>query len=526
MLDRYLTLAPFGGNLEGVRAASLAYFGKEPKRLTIAEAALLVALPQSPEARGGRTARPRRLAPRATACSTASLARGVDHGRRSRGRQCASRSRMRARAFPRARGPRGRGSGRRRSEPPGRCNVHPSTRGCRRKLETLAKESAARLGPKLSAAHRRHRQRHGRNPRPRRRGRLPTDAERGGALDMSRAPRSPGSALKPFIYALAFEEGLAHPETILVRSAGALRRLCARRISIWAIRARSTARQALQHVAQPAGDRTPGRRRPGAASWRACAAPARDIALPKDDADRPRHRARRARHHARRSGAALCGPRARRRGARLCIERLDGAAAARSPQRITDPVAAWYVADILRGAPPPANALSGRIAFKTGTSYGFRDALAIGFDKGDDDRGLGRPARQRPDAGPCGRRSPRRSCSTLSRGWGARSSRSARRGRAQGDDAADCPRPCAICARTRRRRSPPPRAQALKIAFPPNGARVDLGLRHGAGIAARAQGARRRAAADLVRQWRADRRRSAAGSRHGSRTARASRASR
>ena len=50
-LDRYLTLAPFGGNLEGVRAASLAYFGKEPLRLTVAEAALLVALPQSPEAR-------------------------------------------------------------------------------------------------------------------------------------------------------------------------------------------------------------------------------------------------------------------------------------------------------------------------------------------------------------------------------------------------------------------------------------------------------------------------------------------
>src|SRR5208337_465123 len=40
------------------------------------------------------------------------------------------------------------------------------------------------------------------------------------------------------------------------------------------------------------------------------------------------------------------------------------------------------VADILRGAPPPANALSGRIAFKTGTSYGFRDALAVGFDRG------------------------------------------------------------------------------------------------------------------------------------------------
>ncbi|WP_444667603.1 transglycosylase domain-containing protein [Cereibacter changlensis] len=51
ILSLYLLLAPFGGNLEGVRAASIAYFGKEPGRLTPAEAALLVAIPQSPEGR-------------------------------------------------------------------------------------------------------------------------------------------------------------------------------------------------------------------------------------------------------------------------------------------------------------------------------------------------------------------------------------------------------------------------------------------------------------------------------------------
>ena len=51
ILERYLTLAPYGGNLEGVRAASLAWFGKEPKRLDVSEAALLVALPQLPELR-------------------------------------------------------------------------------------------------------------------------------------------------------------------------------------------------------------------------------------------------------------------------------------------------------------------------------------------------------------------------------------------------------------------------------------------------------------------------------------------
>ena len=51
ILDLYLALAPLGGNLEGIRAASIAYFGKEPKRLSLAESALLVALPQSPETR-------------------------------------------------------------------------------------------------------------------------------------------------------------------------------------------------------------------------------------------------------------------------------------------------------------------------------------------------------------------------------------------------------------------------------------------------------------------------------------------
>ncbi|TXN19782.1 transglycosylase domain-containing protein, partial [Methylobacterium sp. WL9] len=51
VLDLYLQLAPYGGPVEGVRAASLAYLGREPARLSFAESALLVALPQAPEAR-------------------------------------------------------------------------------------------------------------------------------------------------------------------------------------------------------------------------------------------------------------------------------------------------------------------------------------------------------------------------------------------------------------------------------------------------------------------------------------------
>ncbi len=51
ILEAYFTLAPFGGNIEGVEAATQAWFQKTPKELTHTEAALLVALPQSPERR-------------------------------------------------------------------------------------------------------------------------------------------------------------------------------------------------------------------------------------------------------------------------------------------------------------------------------------------------------------------------------------------------------------------------------------------------------------------------------------------
>ena len=74
VLAIYLTLAPMGGNLEGVRAASFAYFGKEPKHLNAAEAALLVAIPQSPERR-----RPDRSPAAAQAARERVLARGLQH---------------------------------------------------------------------------------------------------------------------------------------------------------------------------------------------------------------------------------------------------------------------------------------------------------------------------------------------------------------------------------------------------------------------------------------------------------------
>ena len=68
-----------------------------------------------------------------------------------------------------------------------------------------------------------------------------------------------------------------------------------------------------------------------------------------------------------------------RLGAALPLVERSGAICG-CPRRLLDPVAAWYVGNILIGAPPPDNAPHGRIAFKTGTSYGYRDAWAVGFD--------------------------------------------------------------------------------------------------------------------------------------------------
>ncbi|WP_391480710.1 penicillin-binding protein 1C [Nereida sp. NH-UV-3] len=51
ILEAYFTLAPYGGNIEGIKAATEAWFQKTPAQLTLNEIAILVALPQSPERR-------------------------------------------------------------------------------------------------------------------------------------------------------------------------------------------------------------------------------------------------------------------------------------------------------------------------------------------------------------------------------------------------------------------------------------------------------------------------------------------
>ncbi len=471
-LDRYLTLAPFGGNLEGVRAASLAYFGKEPLRLTVAEAALLVALPQSPEARRpdrspatARSARDRvldRVAARgliSPADAAAAKGEPVPHARLAFPALAAHAAEEAVAVDSRAKV----------------IKLSIDAR-LQAKLENLAKESVARLGAKLSTAivvvdnaTGEIRARVGSADY--------NDASRDGAIDMSRAPRSPGSALKPFIYALAFEQGLAHPETRLFDRPMRYGAYAPQNFNL-GYEGAVTARKALQMSLNLPAVELLSDVGPATFLARLHSAGA-EIALPKDTpiglaiglgglgislTDLARLYA----------GFARGGE------APPLIERLDGQPPAIGARRVTDPVAAYYIADILRGAPPPANALKGRIAFKTGTSYGFRDALAIGFDR----RTTIAVWVGRPDNGPTPGLVGREAAAPILFDAFERLGRSiepipAPKGVLRASVTADLPPPL------RRLRQDAPRtfaaseAASLKIAFPPNGARIDLGLKDG-----------------------------------------------
>jgi penicillin-binding protein 1C len=178
-------------------------------------------------------------------------------------------------------------------------------------------------------------------------------------------------------------------------------------------------------------------------------------------------------------------------------ETMDGEATAEAlPRRIAAPIASWYVAGILRGAPPPLNAPFGRIAYKTGTSYGYRDAFAIGFDKAHTIAvWLGRP-----DNGSVFGLAGRQAAAPVLFDAFAR----------LGTGHEFVAAPAGILA-SRTASLPPPlrhlrkdvpknlaalATAQLKIAFPPDGARVDLGLtspppqgpRLGARLALKAEG--------------------------------------
>ena len=374
ILTLYLDLAPYGGNIEGIRAASLAYFGKEPRRLSLGEAALLVALPQSPELR-----RPDRF----TAAALAARNQVLDRYAAASGVPADEIALARAEPVPGARSPmpllapHAADRAVAAVAPGGEIRLRIDA-DLQNNLEQLARERvrtlAATLGRNISLAM------------------LVVDnatgdvlarigspdyfdQRRAGQIDMTQALRSPGSTLKPFIYGLGFEDGLIHPETLIDDRPTRYGAYAPQNFD-FTFQGTVTVRKALQlslNLPALAVLDQIGPSRFAARLTQNGAA----LALPENEAPGLAiglggvgiKLADLVRLYA---GIARLG---------IVLPLREGA---QDPpgqgSRLLTPVAAWYVGNILIGMPPPENGVAGRIAFKTGTSYGYRDAWSVGFD--------------------------------------------------------------------------------------------------------------------------------------------------
>jgi penicillin-binding protein 1C len=366
ILALYLSLAPYGGNLEGVRAASLAYFGKEPRRLTLGEAALLVALPQSPELRrpdrSMDAARNARLGAAGVVPSD-EIARAkhetVPDGRKPMPMLAPHAADAVIAAVP------DRG-------------VHRLTIDAtlQRNLEDLARERARPLGPDISVAI--VAVDHGSGEvlaRVASAGYF--DTRRSGQVDMTAAVRSPGSTLKPFIYGLGFEDGLIHPDTLIEDRPIRFGSYAPENFDL-TFQGTVTVRRALQlslNVPAVAVLDKVGANRFAARLEQAGGS----FALPEGEV--PGLAIGLGGVGVKLTDLVTLYAGLARLGTTVPLsERVVGGGDAPTVRRLLDPVAAWYVGSILLGTPPPENAAGGRIAFKTGTSYGYRDAWAVGFD--------------------------------------------------------------------------------------------------------------------------------------------------
>jgi penicillin-binding protein 1C len=372
ILALYLSLAPYGGNLEGLRAAALAYFGHEPRHLTLGEAVLLVALPQSPETR-----RPDRSA----TAARAARARVLDRIAATKLFPRDEIARARNEPVPKGRRPMPMLAPHAADDavvaaPQRRIHRLSIDAALQRPLEELARERARSLGAEISVAIVAVDHASGEIL-----ARVASadyfEQRRAGQVDMTQALRSPGSALKPFIYGLAFEDGLVHPETLIEDRPVRYGTYAPRNFDL-SYQGTVTVRRALQlSLNVPAVEVLD---KVGATRLMARIAQAgTPLTLPKSEA--PGLAIALGGVGVKLADLTMLYAGLARQGTTLpLIERLDDATARAAPRRLIDPVAAWYVGNVLIGAPPPENAVAGRIAFKTGTSYGYRDAWAFGFD--------------------------------------------------------------------------------------------------------------------------------------------------
>lgn len=209
ILTLYLNRAPFGGTLQGVGAASWAYLGKSPAQLSYSEAALLAVLPQAPS-----RLRPDRWPGRAEAARNKVLARMETQGVWSAKQVRESREEpvwLAPRQMPQLAPLFSRMMlGKSRDDK----IVTTLDAALQRQLEELAMNWKGRLPPRSSLAmivvdHATMKVR----------GWVGSvdinDDSRFSHVDMVSAIRSPGSVLKPFVYGLAMDDGLIHPASLL-----------------------------------------------------------------------------------------------------------------------------------------------------------------------------------------------------------------------------------------------------------------------------------------------------------------------
>jgi penicillin-binding protein 1C len=368
ILSLYLLLAPYGGNVEGMRAATITYFGKEPRRLTPVEAALLVAIPQSPETR-----RPDRSG-EVKAARDRVLDRALSDGLidTDQAHSAASEPVPTARRpFP-ALAP--HLADRVVAEEKDQTR-HQTTidKGLQKALEKLAADTVLGMGDRMqvgivvadhatgevlasvgSAAY--------------------TGDQRLGFVDMTTAVRSPGSTLKPLIYGLAFDEGLAHPETLIddkPTDFNGYRPQNFDRQFRGTIRVREALQMSLNIPAVALTDALGPAKllqamdRAGMKSVLPSGNPGLAVALggigvTLEDL---------VQLYASIARGGIVRPLTHHFGA----DNPEG-------PRVMTQLSAWEVGDILAGLAPPPGAPSNRLAYKTGTSYGHRDAWAVGFD--------------------------------------------------------------------------------------------------------------------------------------------------
>jgi len=370
ILTLYLTHAPFGGNIEGIRAATLAWFGKEPKRLTPAQAALLVALPQSPNAR-----RPDRHSQRAATARERVLRRAAAADVLGAGDVEAALSEplpRQKRGFPNN-SP--HLSDRALAEAPDHrrhdLTLDESLQGS---LERLAEQTVRGLGHKLSIAILVANHETGEVLASLGSAGFLRDGQRQGFVDMTVAKRSPGSTLKPLIYGLSFDQGLVHPET-MIRDApvsfgsyapqnfdgqfrGDVRVSEALSLSLnipVVVLTEELGPANLMAALQRSGAAP---KLPGGAAGLAVSLGGVGVSL-KELVQLY-------------AGIA-------RGGKSVELFWRQGEKSDHS-QRLMSRSAAWHLGHILSGIRPPAGAPRNRLAYKTGTSYGHRDTWAIGFD--------------------------------------------------------------------------------------------------------------------------------------------------